>query len=114
MPRGGRAVQAERARRHFAYLLRCADGTYYAGYTVDPLRRLVAHRLGQASRYTRGRGPLSLAAVWHCPTRRAALRLERMLKRLPHAAKQRLASGDPIGHVVAGAARLGIRRRMMC
>jgi len=100
--------------RHFAYLLRCGDGTYYAGYTVDPLRRLAAHRLGGAARYTRGRGPFVLAAVWRCPTRSAALRLERRLKRLSHAGKRRLASGESIGRVVAGAARLGIRRRVMC
>jgi putative endonuclease len=106
--------QASRVRRHYAYLLRCGDGTYYAGYTVDPVARLAAHRGGPASRYTRGRGPFQLAAVWRCPTRRAAMILERMLKRLPRAAKARLASGHPIGRLMAGAVQLGVRRQMMC
>jgi len=87
------------APRHYAYLLRCGDGTYYAGYTVHPGRRLAAHRRGRASRYTRGRGPHTYAVVFRCPTKRSALVLERVLKRLPRAVKRRLARG-----------RLGLRR----
>ncbi len=101
------------ARRHYAYLLRCADGSYYAGYTVDPVRRFGAHRRGRASRYTRGRGPYRLVAVWRCPTQRAALRLERMLKRLSHAAKQRLAAGRALGRVAAHARGIGARRHIV-
>lgn len=99
-----------RTRCHYAYLLRCADGSYYAGYTVNPARRLTAHRLGRASRYTRGRGPLAFAAVWRCPSRRTALILERWLKRLPRATKHRLALGRPLAHVLADAVALGARR----
>jgi putative endonuclease len=97
-------------RRHYAYLLRCADGSYYAGYTVDPRRRLRAHRDGRASRYTRSRAAVALVAVWRCPDRRAALALERLLKRLPHAAKHRLATGRPDARLAGGARALGARR----
>ncbi|HET9001122.1 MAG TPA: GIY-YIG nuclease family protein [bacterium] len=102
-----------RPRRHYAYLLRCADGTYYAGYTVDPARRFGAHRRGRASRYTRGRGPHRLVAVWRCPTQRAALRLERMLKRLSHAAKERLAAGQVLARVAVRARGIGARRHIV-
>ena len=98
-------------RRYYAYLLRCADGSYYAGYTVDPTRRLRAHGRGRASRYTRGRGPYVFAALWQCPDRRSAFRLERLLKRLPRAAKQRLALGRALRHEVADARTLGAQRR---
>ena len=111
MPRATPGGQTPRPRRHYAYLLRCGDGSFYAGYTVDPLLRLAAHQDGAGSRYTRSRGPLTLAAVWRCPTRRAALGLERLLKRLSHAAKARLALGHPIGRVIARAVRLGARRQ---
>ena len=97
--------------RHYAYLLRCGDGSYYAGYTVDPARRLQAHRDGGASRYTRGRSPFRLVAVWQCPTRSVALRLERMLKHLPHAAKRLLASGSSIPSVTARVRGLRARRQ---
>ncbi len=94
----------------FAYLLRCDDRSYYAGFTVDPARRLAVHRRGLASRYTRGRGPVRLAAVWQCPTRGAALRLERLLKRIPHAAKHRLAGGAALVRIVPKAGPLRARR----
>ncbi len=97
-------------RTFYTYLLRCGDGSYYAGYTVDPLRRLAAHEGGRASRYTRGRGPYRLAAVWRCATLGAALRLERLLKRIPRAQKRRLASGAGLSRVVPPAAPLGARR----
>lgn len=104
-----------RTPRYYAYLLWCADGSYYSGSTADPARRLAAHRDGRASKYTRGRGPHRLAALWQCPTRRSALQLERLLKRLPHTAKGRLAAGRPLRLVlppVRGlrARRLGRRR----
>jgi putative endonuclease len=82
-----------RPRRHFVYLLRCADRTYYIGYTTDPVRRIAAHRAGRGARYTRGRGPLRLLALWRCPTIAAAYRLEVRLKRLPRKIKHRLAAG---------------------
>lgn len=97
-------------RRFFAYLLRCADGSYYAGYTVNPVARLAAHRRGRASRYTRGRGPWRLAAVWRCPTLRAALRLERLLKKMPHTGRRRLAGGAPLSRMLPRATGLGARR----
>jgi putative endonuclease len=99
-----------RASHHYTYLLRCADGSYYAGYTIDPARRLAAHRRGRAARYTRGRGPHVFVALWRSPSQRSALRLERLLKRLSHAAKHRLALGRPLGRLLAGVKGLGVRR----
>ncbi|HKX17642.1 MAG TPA: GIY-YIG nuclease family protein [bacterium] len=80
-------------QRHYVYLLRCGDRTYYIGWTVDPVRRLAAHRRGRGARYTRGRGPMRIVALWRVPTRSAALRLEHRLKRLPREFKRRLAAG---------------------
>jgi len=106
-PRGSRR---QIARGYFAYLLRCGDGTFYAGYALDPARRLAAHRRGQAARYTRGRGPWALAAVWRCPTRGAALRLERLLKRIGRPRRLRLVGGARLTRVVPEAAGLRARR----
>jgi putative endonuclease len=44
--------------RWCVYLLRCGDGSLYAGITNDLQKRLQAHRSGKGARYTRGRGPL--------------------------------------------------------
>src|SRR5438309_6252129 len=67
----------------YVYLLRCGDGTLYAGATTDVEARLLAHRTGKGARYTRGRGPLALVHCEEQPDRGAALRREHELKHLP-------------------------------
>jgi putative endonuclease len=74
----------------YVYLLRCADGSLYCGWTTDVDRRLAAHRAGIASRYTRTRLPVELAAAFPVADRSAALREEARIKRLPRAAKLQL------------------------
>jgi len=75
----------------YVYLLRCADDSLYCGWTTDVQRRLARHAAGTASRYTRSRRPVALAAVIPVANRSAALREEARIKRLPRAAKLRLA-----------------------
>ena len=55
-----RASSASDAIGAWVYILRCADGTLYTGWTVDVERRLAAHGAGTASRYTRSRLPVEL------------------------------------------------------
>ena len=74
----------------YVYLLRCADDSLYCGWTTDLERRLAAHRAGTASRYTRSRLPVELAAAMAVADRSAALREEARIKRLPRVAKLRL------------------------
>jgi putative endonuclease len=69
------------------YLLRCADGTLYCGWTVDLERRIAAHNAGRASRYTRSRLPVELAWCAPQPDRATAMREEVRIKRLPRPAK---------------------------
>jgi putative endonuclease len=71
----------------WVYLLRCADGTLYCGWTVDVGRRLAAHNAGAASRYTRSRLPVELAWARELPDRRAARREEARIKGLGRAEK---------------------------
>jgi putative endonuclease len=75
----------------YVYLLRCADESLYCGWTTDVERRLAAHLAGTASRYTRSRRPVVLAAVIEVADRGAALREEARIKRLPRAEKLQLA-----------------------
>ena len=69
------------------YLLRCADGTLYCGWTIDLGLRVAAHRDGRASRYTRRRRPVELVWSAAVPDRTAARREEARIKRLPRGAK---------------------------
>ena len=74
----------------YAYLLRCADGSLYCGWTNDPERRLAAHNAGRGSRYTRSRLPVALCYLEPCQTRREAMRREWQIKRLSRAEKEKL------------------------
>ena len=74
----------------WVYLLRCADGTLYAGATNDLDRRLAAHNAGRGAKYTRARRPCALVYREAAADKSAALRREAALKKLPRAAKLRL------------------------
>lgn len=88
--------------RWCVYLLRCGDGSLYAGVTNDLARRLCAHRAGRGARYTRGRGPLVVVHQEQAPTKGEALRREHALKRLKRSEKLALCRTS---------LDLGVRRR---
>lgn len=46
----------------FAYMLRCSDGSYYVGSTVNIEMRLAQHQSGEGAAYTRRRRPVE--PVW--------------------------------------------------
>lgn len=71
------------------YLLLCADGTFYCGITLDVPRRVAMHNglLPGGAKYTRGRRPVRLVSCAGGFCRAEALRLERRIKKLPHARK---------------------------
>lgn len=72
------------------YLLRCRDGSLYAGAAVDLEKRLREHRAGRASRYTRSRLPVELAWSREVESWSAALVEEARIKSLPRRAKELL------------------------
>jgi putative endonuclease len=74
----------------WVYLLRCADGSLYTGWTVDLEARLRRHAAGTASAYTRSRRPVALAAALPMPDRTSARREEARIKALDRAAKLEL------------------------
>ena len=71
----------------WVYMLRCADGSLYTGWSTDVQRRLARHRAGRASRYTASRRPLELALALPMADRRAAMREEARIKALDRTAK---------------------------
>jgi len=78
----------------YVYLLRCADGSFYTGWTVNLQARVAAHGAGKASRYTRARLPVALAYAEEYATEGEARSREPKLRRLSHAAKERLCCGS--------------------
>ncbi len=55
---------SETKRAYFTYMVRCADGTLYTGFTVDDVhRRIAMHNAGKGAKYTKSRRPVEL--VWY-------------------------------------------------
>lgn len=79
---------------NYVYLLRCADGSLYGGWTNHLSRRLAAHNAGKAgAKYTKSRRPVTLVYCEAYGTRGEAMRREAQIKKLPRAEKQALADG---------------------
>ena len=74
------------------YVVECADGSWYTGYTTDVEARVSAHNAGTGARYTRARGPVRLVAVAEFPTKHDAMSAEYRFKRLPRDRKEQLVS----------------------
>ncbi len=68
--------------RWTVYLLRCGDGSLYAGITTDLERRLKQHRSGSGANYTRSHLPVALAWSEPADSESAAKRREAAIKRL--------------------------------
>ncbi|HMN96933.1 MAG TPA: GIY-YIG nuclease family protein [Phycisphaerales bacterium] len=76
------------------YLLRCSDGTLYAGSCENLADRVAAHNAGSAATWTAARRPVDLVYSESFPTRAAATAREKQLKRWSHAKKAALVAGD--------------------
>ena len=77
-------------KHHFMYVIECADGSLYTGYSPDVQARFAAHQAGTGAKYTRGRGPLNLLAVAEFATKHNAMSAEYRFKRLSRDRKDEL------------------------
>ena len=78
------------AETWFVYILRCADGSLYTGITKDVNRRCKQHNAGTASRYTRGRLPVSVVYQESQATQSLALKREAAIKAMSRQEKESL------------------------
>jgi predicted GIY-YIG superfamily endonuclease len=78
----------------YTYLLRCSDGSYYAGHTDDIDVRLAQHHAGTLGGYTAKRRPVQLVWCDRFLTRDEAFTAERKLKGWSRAKKEALIAGD--------------------
>jgi len=76
---------------HYVYVVECADGSLYTGYTTDIERRVREHDAGEGAKYTRGRAPVELVHVESFESRSAAMSREYELKQLRRDEKATLA-----------------------
>jgi putative endonuclease len=74
----------------YCYILECADGTFYTGWTTDPERRLKQHNKGAGARYTRSRLPVKMVYLEPQSDRKTAMKRELAIKRLSRERKKKL------------------------
>lgn len=75
---------------NFTYILRCADGSLYTGWTNDLKKRIAAHNAGTGGKYTRSHRPVTLVYVETFPTKEEAMRREYEIKQMTREEKEKL------------------------
>ena len=75
---------------YFFYLLRCSDGSLYAGICIDLEQRIKVHQNGKGAKYTRSRLPVTLVYDEQHPSKGNALRREAEVKKWSKKGKERL------------------------
>lgn len=73
---------------NYTYIVRCADGTLYTGWTNNIVKRLAAHNHGRGAKYTRSRYPVALVYLEVSETKEEAMRREYALKQLSRSQKE--------------------------
>ena len=78
--------------KHYAYIVECADGSYYCGYTNNLEKRISTHNSGKGAKYTRSRLPVTLVYHEEFDSKEEAMSREWHLKQLSHDQKKKLIS----------------------
>ena len=80
---------------NYAYIVECADGTFYTGWSTDPVRRTKDHNQSDAgAKYTRPRRPVELVYYEKFESKKEAMRREYEIKQLTRSEKMELISSD--------------------
>ena len=78
---------------NYTYMVKCADGTLYTGWTTSVEKRLKAHNGGKAgAKYTRAKRPVELVYYEGYATKEEAMSREYAIKQLTR--KEKLALMD--------------------
>lgn len=75
---------------NYTYMVRCADGTLYTGWTTDVEARVRCHNTGKGAKYTRPRLPVALVYFETFDTKEEAMRREAAIKKLSKERKELL------------------------
>jgi predicted GIY-YIG superfamily endonuclease len=80
---------------YYVYILMCADGTYYTGYTTDLTRRVKQHQSGSIPRaYTKARRPVELVWAQEFESKEEARTNEKKIKSWSTARKETVIQND--------------------
>ena len=77
----------------YTYIVKCADGSLYTGWTTNLETRVTAHNNGKGARYTRSRLPVTLVYYELQPDESQARKREYAIKQLERKDKEQLIAG---------------------
>ena len=83
-------MQNEGIKKHYTYIVHCADDTYYTGYTTDLENRVKTHNEKKGAKYTRTRTPVELVYHEEFDTKEEAMSREYAIKQLSRKQKEQL------------------------
>ena len=75
---------------NFVYIVECADGTYYTGWTNDLDKRIERHNAGVGAKYTKTRVPVKLVYSESFETKEEAMSREWHIKKMTRKEKEEL------------------------
>lgn len=78
--------------KSYTYIVECADGTYYTGWTNNIEKRIQAHNSGNGAKYTKSRLPVSLVYFEEFDSKEEAMSREWHIKQLTRPEKEQLIS----------------------
>ena len=84
--------KSSRQTSNYMYILRCADGSLYTGWTNDLDKRIAAHNAGTGGKYTRSHRPVTLVYFECFSTKEEAMKREYAVKQLSREEKEALIS----------------------
>ena len=70
----------EKTKKAYMYVVECADGTLYTGYTTNVEKRIKTHNSGKGAKYTRSRLPVKLIYQESFDSKEAAISAESYFK----------------------------------
>lgn len=76
--------------KNYTYILECADGSLYCGWTNRLKERVQAHNAGRGAKYTKSRRPVTLVYYEEFDTKQEAMQREWAVKQLSRKEKLRL------------------------
>ena len=80
------------SEKHYVYMVRCRDGSFYTGWTTHLEERIQTHNSGLGAKYTRSRLPVELVYSEEFDSPEEAMSREWHLKRLSRVQKEKLIS----------------------
>lgn len=75
---------------NYTYILKCADGTLYTGWTNNLEKRIACHNAGKGAKYTKTRLPVEMVYYEEFSTKQEAMRREWEIKQLTRKDKLKL------------------------